>query len=142
MALSKTTLRLAKILYWVFMIFIHLFIVYQLFAIGNGRPIAAVIWLILGLMLIYIMYPYYFPPGDPGASWPPYVTACPDYLTLIAPNACVDYVGLHSPSLKKSDPSLPPPPITDTAHVFNSGGSLAEKAAKAQQYGLSWEGVV
>jgi len=86
------------------------------------------------------LYPVYFPPGNPGSQWPPYIAACPDYLTMIAPNACVDYVGLHSSLLKKSDPANPPAP-TDSTRVFNAGGSVSHKAARAQQYGLSWEGI-
>lgn len=139
MALSANELRLAKWLYWIILIAAHLYICYMLFT--TQRPIAAIIWLILGAMLIYIMYPYYFPPGGAGSQWPPYITACPDYLTVLAPNLCVDYVGLNSPRLKKSDPEVPPPP-TDSTRVFNASGTLSQKAANAQSYGLTWEGVV
>lgn len=139
MALSKNTLRLAKILYWVFTVAIHLAITYMLFT--SNRAIAGILWLVLGLLLIYIIYPYYFPPGDAGSQWPPYIAGCPDYLTMIAPNLCVDYVGLGSPRLQQSDPTLSPPAPSDTAHVFNASGSVHEKAQKAQQYGLTWEGI-
>jgi hypothetical protein len=139
MALSKNTLRLAKILYWVITIALHLALTYFLFVINHG--IAAILWLILGLLLIYIVYPFYFPPGNGSSSWPPYIAGCPDYLTMIGPNLCVDYVGLGSPRLQKSDPTLTPPPASDTAHVFNSSGTVHEKAQKAQQYGLTWEGI-
>jgi hypothetical protein len=139
MALSKNALRIAKILYWVFTIAIHLVITYMLFV--SNRAIAGILWLILGLLLIYIVYPFYFPPGDAGNQWPPYIAGCPDYLTMVGPNLCVDYVGLGSPRIQKSDPTLPPPPASDTAHVFNATGSVHDKAQKAQQYGLSWEGI-
>lgn len=139
MALGKNETRLAKWLYWIILLAAHLYVCYLLFT--NQRPIAGVIWLILGIMLIYIMYPYYFPDSGNGRSWPPYITACPDYLTLIGPNACVDFVGLNTSMLKKSDPTLPPA-LTDTTRVFDSTGTIQQKAAKAQQYGLSWEGVV
>jgi hypothetical protein len=86
------------------------------------------------------MYPYFFAPGDPGSQWPPYIKGCPDYLTMIGPNACVDFVGLNSPKLKKSDPKMPPA-ITDPNYVFSSAGSMQQKAAAAQAYGLSWEGI-
>jgi hypothetical protein len=138
MAFSKSTLTLMKWLYWVILSAIHLFIVYIL--ISSGRPIAGILWLVLGFLLIYIMYPVYFPPGDPGSQWPPYITACPDYLTMIAPNSCVDYVGLGSPVLKKSDPTNPPS-LSDSQNIFNSSGSVAQKQARAQQYGLSWDGI-
>ena len=138
MALGKNEIRLAKWLYWIVLLAAHLYVCYLLFT--NQRPIAGILWLILGLMLIYIMYPYYFPDSGNGRTWPPYIAACPDYLTLIGPNACVDFVGLNTPLLKKSDPALPPA-LTDTTRVFNSTGTIQQKAAKAQQYGLSWEGI-
>ena len=138
MALSARTLLLAKWLYWILLSLAHLYICYMLFTMNHA--IAGIMWLIIGFMLIFIMYPVYFPPGDPGAHWPPYVSTCPDYLTLIGPHACVDYVGLGSPLLKKSDPKLPPA-LTDSSRVFDSSGSVATKAANAQRYGLSWEGI-
>jgi hypothetical protein len=139
MALSKQTLYLAKWLYWIILTCVHLYLCYILFTLN--RAIAGILWLILGFILIAIMYPVYFPPGNPGSQWPPYISACPDYLTMIGANACVDYVGLHSsPLLTKSDPANPPV-ITDSARVFNSGGSIANKASAAKQYNLSWEGV-
>lgn len=138
MALGKNELRLAKWIYWIGLSYILLNICYLLFT--NNHGLAGVLFLILGFMLIYIMYPVFFPLGDPSAQWPPYITACPDYLTLIAPNACADFVGLNSPLLKKSDPAFPPA-VTDTTRVFDSSGTVAQKAAKAQQYGLSWEGI-
>ncbi|NDE16672.1 hypothetical protein EBZ80_17245 [bacterium] len=143
MALSTTELRLAKILYWVAGLGALLYSVYLLFTMTPSRSIVAILWLIAGLMLLYILYPYYFPPGDPSARWPPYITVCPDYLTQIAPGACVDFVGLNSPLLKKSDPANPPAP-TDTNYVFTvpRGATVPQKAALAQQYGLSWEGVI
>ena len=138
MAISTRTITLFKWLYWIILTCVHLYICYILFA--TNRAIAGIIWLILGFMLIFLLYPVYFPMGDPGSKWPPYVRACPDYLTMIAPNACVDYVGLNSAKLQKSDPAHPPI-ITDATKVFNASGDVGEKAAKAQSYGLSWEGV-
>jgi hypothetical protein len=138
MAFSKRTLTLFKWLYWIILSLAHLFLTYLL--INSGRAIAGILWLVLGFILIYVMYPVYFPPGDPGSQWPPYITACPDYLTMIAPNSCVDYVGLGSPVLKKSDPANPPSP-SDSQYIFNATGSIAQKQSKAQQYGLSWEGI-
>jgi hypothetical protein len=142
MALSTNALKLMKALYWILLSLVQLYICYLLFT--TNRAIAGILWLILGFIIIYVVYPYYFPPGDPGSHWPPYITACPDYLTMISGAdgrpLCVDYVGLNSPLLKKSDPALPPA-AGDSAHVFDPSGTVAQKAAKAQQYGLSWEGV-
>lgn len=139
MALGKEELKLSKALYWIILTAVHLYVCYLLFM--NNRAIAGILWLVLGFILIYIMYPVYFPNGGASTRWPPYVTTCPDYLTLIAPNACADFVGLGSPILKKSDPALPPSP-NDSSYVFKPTGTVAEKAALAQQYGLSWEGIL
>ena len=136
MALSKNTLTLVKSLYWIIFTVIHLYICYILFS--TSRAITGILWLILGFILIYVMYAVYFPAGADN-KWPPYITACPDYLTLIRPNQCADFVGLNS-LLKRSDPANPPAP-GDSAHIFDSSGSVQQKAARAQQYGLSWEGV-
>jgi hypothetical protein len=88
--------------------------------------------------MIFIFYFYYFPWGDPGTTWPPYIAPCPDYLTNVGNSQCVDYVGLHT-KLKKTAPGVIP---TDPNNIFNSSGTLSQKAANAQLYGLTWEGVL
>lgn len=139
MAFSTRTLTLLKSLYWILLTLVHLYICYILFA--SNKAITGILWLILGFMLMFIVYPVYFPPGDPGSHWPPYISACPDYLTRLGMSSkCVDYVGLNSHLLKKSDPSLPPS-LTDSTKVFDTSGSVSDKAARTQQYGLSWEGI-
>jgi len=86
------------------------------------------------------MYFVYFPSGDPSAQWPPYIRPCPDYLTQLIPGKCVDYVGIGSAVLKKSNQSNPPNP-TDSTYVFDATGSASQKTDHANRYGLSWEGV-
>ena len=89
------------------------------------------------------MYYIYFPQSDDDSLWPPYISTCPDYLTVVSPTACMDFVGIHSPLLKKADPTNMPS-LTDSTssqYVFNPTGSASEKARKAQQYGLTWEGI-
>lgn len=138
MAISTRTETFLKVTYWLVLSSLQLFICYLLFT--SGRGLAGAIWLLIGFLLIYVMYPVYFSSAAFNNQWPPYLTACPDYLTLIAPNTCVDFVGLGSPLLKKSDPANPPNP-SDTNYVFSAVGSVEQKAAKAQQYGLSWDGI-
>jgi hypothetical protein len=137
MAVSNPSRQVYKTIYWLFFVAIHIWITYTLYKMD--RAIAAVSWFFIGFLLIYTMYGVYFPAGDTGA-WPPYVSGCPDYLTKLAPNACVDFVGLGSPQLMKSDPANPPGP-KDKEYIFDPSGSVSEKAARAQQYGLTWEGV-
>ena len=140
MALSSTSLTFMKWTYWVVLILLHLYVCYLLITYQPAHMITGILWFILGLLLFFLMYPVFFPPGDPGAQWPPYIAACPDYLTVIAPNYCADFVGLNSPLLKKSDPAYPPA-TTDSSAVFDASGTVAQKAARTQQYGLTWEGI-
>ena len=142
MPVSKNTLRLMKSLYWIVGIFMHLYVCYILFV--SDRAITGVLWLILGLVILFIMYLYYFPPGDASSSWPPYVTSCPDYLTMVNPNACLDFVGLNSPFLKKSDPSNPPQPTDNnySQYAFDPTGTKDQKIRNAQSKGLTWMGLI
>lgn len=141
MAFSKSTLTLMKSLYWIFTVAIHLYLCYILFV--SDRAIAGVLWLVTGFLLIYIMYYVYFPKGDPGSTWPPYIRPCPDYLTQVTPTACMDFVGLYSPKLKKANPDMLPKPTDPDyyQYAFNPTGNMAQKTAKTNQYGLTWEGV-
>ena len=133
----NSKLFLWKVLYWLVLTAAHLYACYLLFT--TGRQIAGILWLFFGFFLIFVMYYVYFPPGSDSVAWPPYISACPDYLTVIAPNKCADFVGLNS-LLKKSDPTLPPSP-TDPARIFDTTGTKAEKTARALQYGLTWSGL-
>jgi len=141
MAFSKSTLTLMKYVYWTLTIAVHLFLCYLLFA--SDRAIAGVLWLISGILLIYIMYYVYFPKGDPGSTWPPYIRPCPDYLTQVTPTACMDFVGLHTPKLKMANPDMLPKPTDPDyyQYAFNPSGNMAQKVSAANQYGLTWEGV-
>jgi len=139
MALSKQTLYLAKVMYWIILTCAHLYVCYILFV--TNRAIAGIMWLILGFMLIAILYPVYFPPGNPGSQWPPYITACPDYLTLLSPTACVDFSGLNSPRLKPSSPANPPIPGQSDYNSFVFNPQTNNPAQSATSYGLTWEGI-
>ena len=141
MAVSSNTLKFLKALYWVILLTLHLYACYNLFM--YKRVITCILWFFFGLILIFVMYYIYFPQSDDDSSWPPYISTCPDYLTVVSPTACMDFVGIHSPLLKKADPTNMPS-LTDSTssqYVFNPTGSASEKARKAQQYGLTWEGI-
>ena len=129
-----------KALYWIVGIFMHLWLCYILF-VGN-RAITGVVWLILGLFLLFVMYMYYFPPGAPGSSWPPSTTYCPDYMTRVSDSVCMDFVGLHS-QIQKADPANPPQPTESqyNRYVFDPRGTVSQKIAHARAKGLTWEGL-
>jgi len=137
MAVTNATLTLLKWLYCIFFTVAHLYIAYLL--LTTDRAIAAIIWLVAGFALLYVMYFVYFPPGDPATQWPPFIRPCPDYLSTLAPGKCVDYVGIGS-ILKPSNPANPPAP-TNTEQVFDATGTMQQKADNANRYHLSWEGI-
>ena len=139
MAVSKKAIQFAEWIYWIGSVIAVLSISVALFK--TQRPIAAMVWSIAGLMMVYIFYAIFFPASTKAETWPPYISSCPDYLTLLRPNQCVDFVGLNSPLLIKSDPAHPPPASAGSKVIFDSSGSSAQKTARAQQYGLSWEGI-
>jgi len=143
MAFGKTSLRVFKWLYWIFFLLLHIYLIYVMFV--NNRAILAILWAIAGLILIYVFYFYYFPIGDPGTNWPPYITACPDYLTsTVAADGtpvCIDTVGLNTKLLKKIDPSLSIESATNETQTFDNSGSREQKIDNAMTYGLTWEGV-
>ena len=130
-----------KSLYWIVGIFMHLYLCYILFT--TDRAITGVLWLVLGLVLLFIMFFYFFPAGDASSSWPPYVTSCPDYLTKMSPTACLDFVGLNSQYIKKADPENPPNPADSTysQYAFDPSGTADQKIANARSKGLTWEGL-
>ena len=137
MAISSRTLKVLKALYWLVCVAVHLVVVLKLFQIQH--VIAGAIWLVAGLVLIYVFYGYFFPKDGEDGKWPPFIRPCPDYLTQIAPGKCVDYVGMGG-QLKKSDPQHPPA-VTNSEYVFDAMGTMAQKAQNAKSYGLSWEGI-
>lgn len=139
MANSKTTLRLMKALYWIGMTLVHLYLCYLAFI--TNRVILGILWLVAGFILIFLFYFYYFTADGSESDWPPYIAGCPDYLTMVAPNQCVDFVGLNTTLRKSTDPRNPPL-ASDTQRSFNAGGNMAAKADNAQRYGLTWEGVL
>jgi hypothetical protein len=137
MALSNRTLQLAKYCYWILLTIAHLYICYILFV--TDRVIAGVLWLVMGFLMIAVFFPVFFPPGNPGARWPPYISPCPDYMTQIAPGVCADFVGLNS-AIKKSDPKNPPVG-GDATRVFTTEKDMQRNAINATNAVLSWQGV-
>jgi hypothetical protein len=104
--------RWAKRLYWVVGIIALVLVCMLLFK--QNKQIASVLVFMGGIIALYFYYIKWFliPEAHPG--WPPYVTPCPDFLTLIdpgdpstgKPGKCIDYVGVSANGrLKKIDPA-------------------------------------
>jgi len=149
MPFSKKSIRLAKWIYWIVGLFVHLWLCYTLFTMN--RAITAIIWLILGLVLLSVMYIYYFSSADSSSTWPPYITVCPDYLTSVTQKnnagtevmGCFDLVGLNNPHINKSDPNnLTPPDNTSYSRfAFDPSGTVNQKITNARVKGLTWQGL-
>jgi hypothetical protein len=138
---------------------ICVYIVYK-----QGKQLEAVLLGLIGGIAIFYYWIKWFraPVSVEDTIWPPFVSTCPDYLTLISPSAtgtadpsnsyCVDFVGvsLNPTNMMKSDPNNPPQPSDPDfeAHVFKLNGLVSadpnspdmtkELCATVLQRGLTW----
>ena len=130
----------------------------------SGRGVAAIVYVVCILLVLtfyglrWLRYgPKY---GNKGASWPPVINTCPDYLTFFnrpsdsAPNGvtptCIDFIGVsRNTGLTRwhSEMSIDNPP-TDDKYYFDLKTASAnltlrnqELCNRAMQMGLSWEGI-
>ena len=83
-------------------------------------------------------------------SWPPQITPCPDFLTLVDPGAqsgisrCLDYVGVsRNGRIKKADPSKATSQMSDSQYVFivDRTKGNTDLCGLAQAYGLTWSSI-
>jgi hypothetical protein len=115
---------------------IGVYVVYK-----QGKQIEAILLLLIGCVAIFYYWIKFFkmPATDANDVWPPFVSTCPDYLTLVSPFAtgstdaaesyCVDFVGISTrPNLmKKSNPDNLPK-VTDPnfeSYVFRLKGLVS-----------------
>jgi len=97
----------------------------------QGKQIEAVLILIIGWTAIFYYWVKYFklPSLDSMSKWPPFVSTCPDYLTLVSPlktgdtkAVCMDFIGISKKPLAmaKTNPDNIPKvtEMTYPLHVF------------------------
>jgi len=107
---------------------IYQFVAPLLLALGvyvvykQGKQIEAILLALIGCAALFYYWIKFFkmPATEANDVWPPFVSTCPDYMTLISPYAtgasdatesyCVDFVGvsLKPELMKKSNPDNPP----------------------------------
>lgn len=156
--------------YLIAYIFFVLIVIFQAASslFGTGRTWSGIIVLIL-FVLIFTFYGMRWFRGDKfvgaySGAWPPVINTCPDYLTYFkkvtgtGPSAkvedsCVDLIGVArtgaNSQLAAWGPSDNPtnPPQGDNKYfkfVYRPGmpaNKLQELCSKAQEYGLTWEGI-
>jgi hypothetical protein len=136
---------------------------YVLVSMGTLGVICYVLWqlqlpitaMLLGatsaLTLVVVYYFQWFKNPHDLSLWMPPVSACPDYLVQYGPNKCADPLGISQASpmpnarrlLKLPAGGLPTDGNTsDYILDFGTNSTLAAKAKLAQEYGLTWEGVI
>ena len=122
----------------------------------QGKQIEAVLLLLIGCAAIFYYWIKFFklPASEADDVWPPFVSTCPDYLTLVGPQAtglanpvCMDFVGVSlNGGLQKVDPRKVPQAVS--AHQYfdlksASANPLAddrtvEMCAQVKTMGLTW----
>lgn len=118
---------------------------------GLGRPILAIAGGLGFLVLFWMYYVRWFVADSQFVypTWPPFLSACPDYLTFMGRDPasgrsmCVDFVGVSRRNgLKKADILLPPK-AQDRDYIFltNPSDSTEKKCNDAIGRGLSWSGI-
>ena len=127
----------------------------------QGKQIESVLILLIGWSAIFYYWIKYFkiPSMTAQTQWPPFVSTCPDYLTLVSPNVtgattatCMDFVGISmKPSaMFKADPNNIPTVSDPNFHYYSfvvetpsSTGNdatqvLADNCAAVKARGLTW----
>lgn len=159
MALSPVTKRIFEAIHWIFSCMVLGVIVYL--AWKAQKHVEAILLTIIGISAIFYYWIKWFKIPDPEEDWPPVINPCPDYLTLVAPDAtgdsvpvCVDFVGVSTlpQVLKKANPkAIPQASDADYGdYVFEVDKSKPNQSEadyntqiclKVQSKGLSWAGV-
>jgi hypothetical protein len=124
----------------------------------QGKPAPAAL-VSLGFLAASITFGVrWFPGGSfslgggvqPGAKWPPTLSVCPDYLTLIHVSGtpyCIDQLGVSRRNGTTTGMTKYVEGATDTASLFNlsmntSGEArIAALVSECQAKGVTWEGV-
>jgi len=115
MAFSPGTMRILEQVYWfvgAFLLGIGIYITWK-----KNKQVEAVLLTIIGTAALFYYWIKWFKIKSKGNLWPPYITSCPDYLTLVSGDVtgdskpvCMDFVGVsRQPNVfKKANPSLIP----------------------------------
>jgi hypothetical protein len=112
MGLAPATKKVVERIYQFvapFLIGLGVYMVYK-----QGKQIEAVLLALIGFAAVFYYWIKFFkmPPSQANDVWPPFVSTCPDYLTLITSPSdgesyCMDFVGvsLNPAMMKKTDPN-------------------------------------
>jgi hypothetical protein len=136
--------------YWIAFVNVLLIACYALWMLQ--LPITAVLFGVSSFLTLGIVYYFqWFKNPNDLNLWAPPVSACPDYLVQYGPNKCADPLGISQASpmpnarrLRRLPPAGLPADGNTEEYIldFGSNSSVAAKAKLAQEYGLTWEGVI
>jgi hypothetical protein len=159
MAFSPGTMAILEKIYWfvsVFFLGMGIYITWK-----KNKQVEAVLLTIIGGAAIFYYWIKWFKIKNTADLWPPYITTCPDYLTLVSGDmtgdskpVCMDFVGVsRQPNIfKVTDPTkvkrVSDPDYESHIFVMPSRPANADDAAfntlvctSVQSKGLSWFGV-
>jgi hypothetical protein len=160
MALSPETMKILENVYWFVCSAVLGAIVYICWK--QNKQVESVLLGIIGASAIFYFWIKWFKiPNTEDGNWPPFISPCPDYLSLVAADTtgdtkpvCMDFVGVSTQPnvLMKTNPKrIPQASDSDyNSYVFvvapSSQGQTSEEYSKqtclkVQAAGLTWEGV-
>jgi hypothetical protein len=158
MAFTPATMLIFERLFLYGLTFFLGIFVYVLYK--QNKQVEAVLIAIIGSMAMFYYWIKWFKIAQADSVWPPYISPCPDYLSLISPAVtgdnipvCMDFIGVSTiPQVFKLTDRNNIPKVTDSRyeeHAFivppRGDTSAAEynKAMcnKVKSAGLTWEGV-
>jgi hypothetical protein len=159
MGFSPATMKVLENVYWVatpFLLGIGVYITWK-----QNKQIEAVLLTIIGLAAIFYYWIKWFKIKSKDDVWPPFISSCPDYLTLVSPQTtgdnepvCMDFVGVSRQPLvlkKAKVDQIPQSGDSDfESFVFRLGKRAPTQTPedfnktlclKVTSKGLSWAGV-
>jgi hypothetical protein len=159
MAFSRATMKVLENIYWFvcpFFLGITIYLTWK-----ANKQIEALLLTVIGAAAIFYYWVKWFKVQKKEEIWPPVITPCPDYLTLVSPAntggddpVCMDFVGVsRQPKIFKKAKYDEIPQSSDadfesftfTLDKRQSGDSIAEYnnkvCLKVASKGLTWQGV-
>lgn len=158
MAFTPATMLILERVYLFFTTFFLGIAIYLIFK--QQKQVEAVLLTIIGGAAVFYYWIKWFKLKQEDSVWPPYISPCPDYLSLVSPAVtgdtrpvCMDFIGVSTmPMIFKRTERDSIPKATDAGYderVFKTpsrGDMKPEDHNKAicnlvTSLGLTWEGV-
>jgi len=159
MALSPDTKKIVENVYWFLSAAFLGVLVYLTWK--AQKQVESVLFAIIGAAAIFYYWIKWFKIPDSENDWPPFISPCPDYLTLVGTETtgdskpvCMDFVGVSTQPmvLRKTNPKeIPQASDSDyNDYIFvvdpSVPGMTSEEYSKktclkVASKGLSWEGI-